>query len=87
MSPLLSSPCTKFLIIFTALQTAECGLNEELVAWMRISGQTMLDTCNELRVEVDEVVCLMTPEQFYANRSSQPMLSVGIAAPTGEQNC
>jgi putative phosphoribosyl transferase len=25
-----------------------------------------LDTCNELRVEVDEVVCLMTPEQFYA---------------------
>jgi putative phosphoribosyl transferase len=25
-----------------------------------------LDTCNELRTEVDEVVCLMTPEQFYA---------------------
>jgi putative phosphoribosyl transferase len=25
-----------------------------------------LDTCNELRVEVDEVVCLMTPAQFYA---------------------
>ena len=27
MSPLLSSPCTKFLIVFTALQTAECGFN------------------------------------------------------------
>jgi putative phosphoribosyl transferase len=25
-----------------------------------------LDTCNELSVEVDEVVCLMTPEQFCA---------------------
>jgi putative phosphoribosyl transferase len=25
-----------------------------------------LDTCNELRSKVDEVVCLMTPAQFYA---------------------
>jgi putative phosphoribosyl transferase len=25
-----------------------------------------LDTCNELRAEVDEVVCLMTPESLYA---------------------